>query len=65
VESSDNAPTRQSSQVFEDLASQVNAQLDTLKKLMGSDLAAFNKLAREQNVPAVIVSDQQSAISNQ
>ena len=59
VESSDNGPTLQSSQVFEDLASQVNAQLEALKKLTGSDLAAFNKLARDQNVPAVIVSDGQ------
>jgi hypothetical protein len=65
VESSDSAPTLQSSQVFEDLASQVNAQLETLKKLTGSDLAAFNKLARDQNVPAVIVSDQPPATRNQ
>jgi photosystem II stability/assembly factor-like uncharacterized protein len=67
VESSDNAPTLQSSQVFEDLASQVNAQLETLKKLTESDLAAFNKLARDQNVPAVIVSDgaPKPATSNQ
>ena len=57
VESSDNAPTLQSTQVFEDLASQVNKQLETLKKLTNSDLAAFNRLAREQNVPAVILSD--------
>ncbi len=56
VESSDNAPTLQSTQVFEDLASQVNAQLATLKKLIATDLAAFNKLVREQNVPAVILS---------
>jgi hypothetical protein len=56
VESSDHAPTVQSTQVYEDLASQVNAQLETLKKLVGPDLAAFNKLVREQNVPAVIVS---------
>jgi photosystem II stability/assembly factor-like uncharacterized protein len=59
VESSDNGPTLQSSQVFEDLASQVNAQLETLKRLTASDLAAFNKLARDQNVPAVIISDLQ------
>jgi hypothetical protein len=64
VESSDNGPTLQSSQVFEDLASQVNAQLETLKKLTGSDLAAFNKLARDQNVPAVIISDPQPATRN-
>ena len=64
VESSDNGPTLQSSQVFEDLASQVNAQLETLKKLTGSDLAAFNKLARDQNVPAVIISDPQPTTRN-
>jgi hypothetical protein len=56
VESSDSAPTLQSTQVFEDLASQVNAQLATLKKLIATDLVAFNKLVREQNVPAVILS---------
>jgi photosystem II stability/assembly factor-like uncharacterized protein len=55
VESSDDAPTAQSTQVYEDLASQVNAQIETLKKLVGSDLAAFNKLAHDQNVPAVAV----------
>ena len=56
VESSDNAPTLQSTQVYEGLASQVNAQLEALKKLTGPDLAAFNKLVRDQNIPAVIVS---------
>ncbi|HLK17306.1 MAG TPA: hypothetical protein VKT81_00080 [Bryobacteraceae bacterium] len=61
VESSDSAPTVQSSQVFEDLASQVNKQLETLKKLTSSDLAAFNKLARDQNVPAVIVAEPKPA----
>jgi photosystem II stability/assembly factor-like uncharacterized protein len=55
VESSDNAPTVQSTQVYEDLASQVNSQLEKLKRIVGTDLAAFNKLVRETNVPAVIV----------
>ena len=57
VESSDNGPTLQSTQVFEELASQVNAQLETLNKLVGTDLAAFNKLVRDQNVPAVSVEE--------
>ncbi len=55
VESSDDAPTVQATQVYEDLASQVNAQLETLKKLVGTDLAAFNKLVHDRNVPAVAV----------
>ena len=57
MESSDDPPTMQSTQVYEDLASQVNVQLESLKKLMSADLAGFNKLVHEQNVPAVIVSE--------
>ncbi len=53
VESSDNPPTAQSYKVYEDLATQVNAQLKTLKGLLDTDLAAFNKLVHDQNVPAV------------
>ncbi len=59
VESSDNAPTLQATQVYEDLASQVNTQLEALKKLVSTDLEGFNKLVHEQNVPAVIVSEPQ------
>jgi photosystem II stability/assembly factor-like uncharacterized protein len=53
VESSDNAPTAQSYRIYEDLATQVNAQIKTLNGLLGTDLAAFNKLVHDQNVPAV------------
>ena len=55
VESSDNAPTSQSDVVWEDLATKANAQLQKFKQLSSSDLASFNRLAREQNVPAVVV----------
>jgi len=57
VESSDDPPTAQSTKVYEELASQVNVQLETLKRLVSTDVAAFNKLVREQNVPALIVSE--------
>jgi hypothetical protein len=53
VQSSDNQPTQQSYMVYEDLATQVNAELKKLDALMGADLAAFNKLIRDENVPAV------------
>ena len=53
VQSSDNQPTQQSYMVYEDLATQVNAELKKLDVLMGADLAAFNKLIRDENVPAV------------
>jgi hypothetical protein len=39
--------------VYEDLATQVNAELKKLDVRMGADLAAFNKLIRDENVPAV------------
>jgi len=53
VQSSDNQPTQQSYMVYEDLATQANAQLKKLDVVMGADLAAFNKLIRDENVPAV------------
>ena len=53
VQSSDNQPTQQSYMVYEDLATQVNAELKKLDVLMGADLVAFNKLIRDENVPAV------------
>jgi hypothetical protein len=53
VTESEYHPTAQSYMVFEDLASQVNGRLKTLNGLLTSDLAAFNKLVRESNIPAV------------
>jgi hypothetical protein len=61
VESSDDPPTTQTTEVYEGLASQVNAQLETLKKLVSTDLAAFNRLVHDQNVPAVIVAEPKPA----
>jgi hypothetical protein len=54
VQSSDNQPTQQSYMVYEDLATQVNAELKKLSTLMTADLATFNKLIRDENVPAVV-----------
>ena len=53
VEGSDNQPTSQSYVVYEDLATQVNAQINKLNGLFTTDLASFNKLVRDANVPAV------------
>jgi len=55
VEGSDNAPTAQSYQVYEDLASQTNGQIRTMNTLLTTEIASFNKLVRDQNVPAVVV----------
>jgi len=53
VESSDDPPTQQSNMVYEDLATKTNGELKTLNTLLTTDLAAFNKLVRDSNVPAV------------
>jgi photosystem II stability/assembly factor-like uncharacterized protein len=55
VEESDTAPTRQEQMVYEDIATQSNAELDKLKKLLAGDLPAFNKQVREANIPAIQV----------
>jgi len=55
VGSSDAAPTDQSYVVYEELAGKINAQLQKLDETMRTDLPAFNKLVRDQNIPAVIV----------
>jgi len=53
VESSDNQPTAQSYVLSEELATQANAKLKELNGLLTTDLAAFNKLMHDQNIPAV------------
>jgi hypothetical protein len=55
IESSDNQPTAQSYVVYEDLATEVNGKLRSLNGLLTTDLAAFNKLVRDANIPAVTV----------
>ncbi len=55
VNSADAAPTAQSYVVYEEQVGLINAQLQRLEQVMNNELAAFNRLAREQNIPAVIV----------
>jgi hypothetical protein len=55
VGGSDSAPTDQSYAVFEDLALKINAQLKRLEEAIRTDLPAFNRIVRDQDVPAVIV----------
>jgi len=55
VQNSDTGPTAQASQVFEDLATKANAPLKRLESMLGADLAAFNKLVKDADVPAVVL----------
>jgi hypothetical protein len=47
------APTTQQIAVRDEILAQIDAQLVTLKTIWDKDLPAFNKLVRDQNVPAV------------
>jgi photosystem II stability/assembly factor-like uncharacterized protein len=55
VASADAAPTDQSYVVYEDLARGIDAELATLEQALGTDLAAFNRLVRDKEIPAVIL----------
>ena len=57
VEMSDSAPTAQQDIVYEDLASKVNAELRKLGEMTNTDVPQFNRLVREENVPAVVLKD--------
>jgi hypothetical protein len=61
VAQADAMPTDQSYVVFSELAARVNDQLQKLAEIMRTDLPAFNKLVREQDIPAVILKTKTSA----
>ena len=53
VTATDIAPTSQSYEVFKELSAQLQVQLDQLKQVETHDIAEFNKVVRDQNIPAV------------
>lgn len=55
VQAADARPTSQSFDVFDDLSRRCDEQLAKLKQVMEKDVPAFNKLVREQDIPAVIL----------
>jgi hypothetical protein len=55
VGTADTAPTAQSYAVYDEVVTQIDAQLQKLAQIMSTDVAAFNKLVRDQNIPAVVV----------
>jgi hypothetical protein len=55
VQTGDYAPTKQHVEMYADFAAKVGDQLRKLQQLEDSDLAAFNSLLKELNVPAVFV----------
>ncbi|MBI3539775.1 MAG: hypothetical protein HY076_05840, partial [Candidatus Eisenbacteria bacterium] len=57
VAGADAAPTDQAYAVYNDVAGRIDAELTRLKGLLGDDLAAFNRLVKEKDVPAVLVKE--------
>ena len=51
----DGAPTRQSYEVFEDLRSQIDTQLDALRNVLDENLEAFNSIVRELDLSPVVL----------
>ena len=54
VASADAAPTEQAYQVFDYLSDLIESELKRLQECIDTDLAAFNRLIREADLPAVI-----------
>ena len=55
VGSAEAAPTAQSYAVYDELVTQIDAELQKLAQIMRTEVPAFNQLVREQNIPAVVV----------
>ncbi len=55
VGSADAPPTDQAYQVFDQLSAELQGYLDRLKAVVDSDVPAFNRLAKEQDIPALMV----------
>jgi len=55
VESAETAPTKQSYEVYEMLRGLLDVQLTKWKEIQSSDLADFNKLLRNDDVPNIMI----------
>ena len=55
VGGAESAPTAQSYAVYDEVVTQIDAELQKLAGLMRTDVPAFNQLVRDQNIPAVVV----------
>jgi hypothetical protein len=47
------APSRQVREVFAELSQQCDEQIAKLKKIMDTDVVAFNQLIRERSLPVI------------
>ncbi|HSK70534.1 MAG TPA: hypothetical protein VK892_02480, partial [Pyrinomonadaceae bacterium] len=54
VDSADYPPTAQSFDVYNDLTAKIDAQLARLAEIKAKDIAAFNRMFAEKNLPVII-----------
>ena len=59
--SADTAPTQQSYEVFDMLSKQLNEQLAKWKEIVSTDVPAYNNLVKQQEVPALKVTQPDAA----
>jgi photosystem II stability/assembly factor-like uncharacterized protein len=62
VASADGAPTRQSYEVFRDLCARIDAQIERYRKLLETDVAAFNAAVLEAGLAPVAPVAERSAV---
>ncbi|HEY3742973.1 MAG TPA: glycosyl hydrolase, partial [Bryobacteraceae bacterium] len=55
VEDTDVAPTAQSYEVYDQLSAQLKTQLDQLHQIETTGIDTFNKLVRDQSIPAITI----------
>jgi hypothetical protein len=55
IEGSDTQPTAAQQQVYEELASAVNAEIRKMKQAVDVKVPALNKAAKDEEIPAVSV----------
>ena len=61
IASADTRPTQQSHDVFNELSGSLDSLLAKYKKITETDLAAFNSLVKNMEIPAVIVKPKEPA----
>ena len=61
VGSADTAPTQQSYEVFDMLSKELDAQLAKWKEIVASDVPAYNNLVKQQDVPAIMLTQPEAA----
>ncbi len=57
MESTDIAPTAQSVAVFDELSAKLQVELDHLHQVETTGIENFNKLVRDQNIPAITLKE--------